>query len=331
MRRRKLFGISVVFMSSLILVACNEDSEADEDADAGTTEQMSLATASTGGTFFPLGTGIADIISESSDGIQLNAESTGGSVDNVGLVEMGESDAALVDNNVAVQAYEGLEDFDEHSNLRGMFFGYTQMMHIVVPEDSSIESVEDLEGQTIAIGPQGSGTANTTQDLLESLGIWDSVDTEYISHEETSLALGDGRVDAGTYVLGMPGSSITEFLTSEDGEIIPVETELVEQLQEDNPYYEEVPIPADTYPGQEEEVNSFGAHVPLVVNADVDEDIVYEMTEIIMDNLSELEDSHPVAEEFSFDDALDGMLLPLHEGAERYFQEQEHPDVDEVE
>jgi len=316
MKRYLMFII--IFLLSFILSACGEESSGND--------QISIGTGSTGGTYFPIGTGMAKIISENNDYLKATASSTGGSIDNAELIEDKDEEFGLVDMSVSYEFYNG--DFPE---MRTLMMGYGNVFHLLVQDDSPIEGYEDLKGKTVSIGPEGSGTANMSEKLFKSLGIWDEINKQYLTHDQETQELGDGRIDAAAYSIAVPGSSVEEFLSANDGRIIELEDSTIEKFLEDNPDHVAKTIPAESYSNQEDGISTIAVNVALVTHEDTDEDMVYDITKTIMENSDDLEEYHPSATEFNFDNALDGMETPLHEGAKKYYKEKDHPKLDEVE
>jgi len=289
---------------------------------------ITVGTASMGGTFYPFGTGIAQIITKYAEGVQATAEVTAGSVNNSQLVGSGQTDMALAMADVVYGAYTGTGKFDrKFEALRGLFMTYGQMMHILVKEGSDIYSIADLKGKKVSPGPAGSGTNFMTVKLLESYGIDPEKDIklEYLSHQEESMALGDGTIDAAFYLMGIPCAAVTEYCAGHKARFIPVEEEYIKKINEKFPFYAEMPVPANTYKGQLEAVPSVGVKVAFIANMNVSEDIAYKVTKAVFENIPEIAEIHSIANELSFEGALDGMPIPLHPGAEKYFREKNHP------
>jgi len=178
-------------------------------------ENITVGTASIGGTFYVFGTGIAQIITKYAEGVGATAEVTDGSVNNAQLVGSDQTDMGLAMADVVYGAYNGTGKFDrKFEELRGLFMAYGQMMHILVREDSDIYSVADLKGKKVSPGPAGSGTNSMTVKILESFGIDPEKDIklEYLSHEEESMALGDGTIDAAFYLMGTPCAALQNIV-----------------------------------------------------------------------------------------------------------------------
>lgn len=279
-------------------------------------EHVSIGTASTGGTFFPLGTGMAKVASQYADGIQANAESTGGSVENVKLIQDGETEFALSDMGVAYEAVQ-----DGSKDIRGIAVGYSQPLHILVKKDSPIQTVADLKDKRVAIGPSGSGTANMSKRLFKILGIWDSIDAKYLTHEQESQELADGRVDAATYVVGLPASAVDSFMNTHDGRLISLNADEVSKVHGKYPYLAGTAIPASSYPGQNEKVTTIGVSVGLIASSKVDKETVYQVTKAILGHSKKLKKYHPTGTSFDLEGSLEGMEIPVHKGATKYYKE----------
>src|SRR5699024_10646607 len=189
---KNIFTIILFCISVLVLTACTDNSNEETNASDDEDEEnfVTIGAGSTGGVYFPLATGVAQIISDDVDNVNATASSTGGSEDNVSLLSSGDETLGLADMSVSLNAYEG--DVPE---LRGIYVGYANVFHIITHDDS-IETLEDLEGKRVAVGPTGSGTANMSEKIFTDLGIWDDIDTEYLTHDQETQDLADGRIDA---------------------------------------------------------------------------------------------------------------------------------------
>ena len=313
-----LFGLVV-----LVLAGCSNNSN-DENDTSNSEEEANFVTigaGSTGGVYFPLATGMAQIISDEVDNVNATASSTGGSVDNVNLLSSGDETIGLADMSVSLTAYEG--DVPE---LRGIYVGYANVFHIIT-HDESIETLEDLEGKRVAVGPTGSGTANMSEKIFTDLGIWDSIDTEYLTHDQETQDLADGRIDAAAYSIAVPGTSVEEYFNANDGHFVAFTDEQLTEFLNQNPDHVEFTIESGTYSKQEDEITTVGVKAAVITMEDTDEELIYEITKSLLDDNRDLSEYHPAGAEFNFDDALDGMEIPLHDGALRYFEENNHPDL----
>lgn len=283
-------------------------------------EFITIGTGGTGGVYYPLGGGMADIMNENMDGVDATAESTGASVENCRLVGDDEMTMALALGNSVLLAVNGEGDFDEPIDLQAAFGAYQNATQVVVPEDSDVETLADLEGLDVSVGAPGSGTEVIAEELLEWYGLsYDDINEERLSFAETSDALLDGNIDAGFWSVAFPASSIEELASQRDVRLLDFPQEDLEAIDEEFPYYAPGVIPADTYPGQDEEVNQPGVTNTMIVRADADEDFIHDVTEVIYENLDTLANVHPAAEQF--EETARAAPVDLHPGAERYFDE----------
>ena len=319
-----LFSITILFLSACTDNSSNGENNNGETNSSDSTEEANFVTigaGSTGGVYFPLATGIAQMISEDLENINATASSTGGSEDNVNLLSSGDETLGIADMSVSLNAYEG--DVPE---LRGIYMGYANVFHIIT-NDESIETLEDLRGKRVAIGPTGSGTANLSEKIFRDLGLWDEIDTEYLTHDQESQELADGRIDAAAYSIAVPGTSVEEYFNANDGNFVEFTDQHLSDFLDENPDHIQFTIEGGTYPKQDNDIETIGVKAALVTMENQDEELIYEITKTLLDDDRDLSEYHPAGAEFNFENALNGMEIPLHEGAKRYFEENNHPDL----
>lgn len=294
--------------------------------EAGDLGNMQLGTGSTGGTYYPLGQEIATTINnniENFDEFDLSAVSSGASVDNIVSIYNNEMDLGMTVHLPARDALTGDGEFEgvEIDNFGFMGHIYPEVMQIVIPADSDVETVADLEGASVAIGPPGSGTQAAARLILEAYGLEDG---DYEAFEEgfgdAQGRIQDGQLDASFGLLGLPAGGIEELSVSADVELLPLTDEGVSYVEE-NSGYSAFDIPADSYDFMEEDVQAITAYAILVGSTDtIDEDLGYEITKAMFENAGDI--AHPQGAAITEEDALNGSdELPMHPGAERYFQE----------
>lgn len=287
--------------------------------------QLSIATGGTGGVYYPLGGGLAELINRHIEGYQAVAEVTGASVENLALISQGESDLALALGDSVAQAYEGTGAFEGRQlpNVRAIAAAYNNAVHLVTLADSGITSLEDLRGKRVSVGAPGSGTEVNAQAILEANGItYDDIDEQRLNFNETAAALRDGDIDAGFLSVGAPTSAILDLATTHDVAFVVLTDEEIESALDADPVFARATIPANTYPGQEEDVLTVGIPNIWVVSADMDEELAYEITRVLFERTDELIAIHPAAESTTVDFTLEATPIPLHAGAARYLQEQ---------
>lgn len=301
----------------------NNNGEATEDVDLG---NMQLGTGSTGGTYYPLGQEIATAVNNNidNDDVDISAVSSGASVDNIANINQGEIELGMSVHLPAQDALTGEGEFDgvEVDNFGFMGHIYPEVMQIVVPQDAEYESVADLEGESIAIGPPGSGTQAAAELILEAYGLEEG---DYEPYEEgfgdAAEGIQDGNIDASFGLLGLPDSEIEGLHQNREIELLGLSDEGVDHIEE-NSGYEQFEIEADSYDFQEEDVMAITAYAILVGSTDtIDEDLGYEITKAMFEHSEDIQ--HPQGEHVTLDNALNGSdELPMHPGAERYFEEE---------
>lgn len=323
--RMLMILMALVLMGALIVGCTPADGNGDEGEVEAETIFISIATGGTGGVYYPLGGAMAKIFNENIEGANANAEATGASIANIQLVEDGDAQLALIQNDISYYAYEGIEMYEDkgkQESVRGMATVYPETIQIVAHGDSGIESVEDMVGKKVAVGDVGSGTEANARQILAAHGItYDDITPDYLSFAEAADNLRDGHIDAAFITAGFPTAAITEITQVSDVKIVPVAQDIVDALKVDYPFYTGVEIPAGTYRGQDDDVNTVAVMAMLVVPADMDEELAYNMTKALFENLDVLAAAHDRGADLKLESALDGMSLPLHPGVQKYFDE----------
>ena len=310
----------------LILAACEPigqqgGASTAQSGDTGGTQRLSIATGGTGGVYFPLGGGLADLITENIEGYSATAEETNASVDNMNLIGSGESDIAFVLGDTASDAVAGTGQF-EGGAIDACAIGilYTNFTQLVASADSGITSVADLEGKRVSVGEAGSGTEVIALRVLEAAGIDPDTGIEraQLGIAETVGALGDGTLDAGFWSGGLPTGALVEYASSGEMVIVPT-AEYAADLQEIGAYYLESEIPADTYEGQDEAVSVIGVPNVLVVNTSMDEELQEQLTALLFEHKDDLVAVHPAANELDQETAGDVEFMDVCPGAQAFY------------
>ncbi|MEX2541881.1 MAG: TAXI family TRAP transporter solute-binding subunit [Trueperaceae bacterium] len=286
--------------------------------------QISISTGGTGGVYYPVGGGYAELINKYVDGYTAVAEVTGASVENVALISRGESDIALALADTVLQAYTGTGALEGNQlkNLRSIGVAYSNSVQIVTLANSGIESLQDLAGKRVSVGAPGSGTEVSAQTILEANGLtYDDIQEQRLNFNETAAALRDGQVDAGFWSVGAPTSSILDLATGRDIVVLNLSDEEISNSLEAEPTFARYTLPADTYRGQNEPVNTVGTPNVLVVAAEMDEQLAYDFLDALYGHIDEIIAIHPSANETTAETSLDASPIPLHVGAIRYYEE----------
>ncbi len=289
---------------------------------------ISLATGGVAGVYFPLGGAMAQAWTEGVDGLTVTAESTGASVVNVRLLEGGEAELALIQNDIASYAHNAEEMFeadDPHEKALGMAMLYPEVIQIVTLAGSGIETVDDLAGRTVALGAPGSGTEANARQILEIHDItYAGITPQFLPFGESVDALRDGRIDAAFLTAGIPTAAVIDLDATEDLGIVRVDPDRADELAERWPFYADFTIPGGTYTGIEDDVETVTVQAMLVASADLDADLVENMLEVLFDDrtLEMLCDTHVRGCDVSLDTAQTAMPIDLHPGAERFYDNQ---------
>ena len=284
---------------------------------------MTMGTGGTAGTYYGYG-GILGTQIKNSAGINVNVVSTDGSKANILGIDAGNYQLGTVQSDVMAYAWNGSRSFategkiDSFRVVGGLYAEAVQL----VTMDSSIQSVADLAGKKVSIGAAGSGVYFNAMDVLAAAGLSeDDILPQYQSFADSADALKDGKIDAAFIVAGPPTPAITELFTSNTAYLVPIDGEIMENLFESCPYYTAHAIPANTYPGQTEAVNTVTVKATLIVSASASVDDVYNLTKAIFENIDSITSAHAKGAELSIDNATSGMTAPFHAGAAKYFAE----------
>lgn len=286
-------------------------------------QQLSIATGGTGGVYFPIGGGIAELINEHVDGYMTVAEVTGASVENMGLISRGDSDLALALADTVAQAYAGTGAFEGRQipELRALASIYPNAVQIVTLAGSGIEGLQDLKGKRVSVGAPGSGTEVNAETLLTSNGItYDDIEEQRLNFNETADALRDGDIDAGIWSVGPPTSSIMNLAATTDVNLIGLTEEEISKAREAEPVFAPYTIEAGAYDGIDA-INTLSIPNALVVNESMDEDLAYQITKTIFEYVDDLRAIHPAANDTTVEFTMSSTPIPLHLGAIRYYEE----------
>ncbi|HLS54403.1 MAG TPA: TAXI family TRAP transporter solute-binding subunit, partial [Tissierellaceae bacterium] len=312
---KKAFSILLVLvLVASLMVGCGQNADKPADGGSGTgggeTVYVNIATGGTGGVYYPLGGALAKVYNDKLDNISANSQSTGASVENIGLILDDEAQIAFIQNDITYYAAEGIEMFEDKGkaeDLRGMAIWYPEVIQIVATKGSGIETVEDLKGKKVAVGAPGSGTEANARQILEAHGItYDDIQADYLSFDEASTNLQDGNVDAAFVTAGLPTAAIVELTTSTDVVIVPIESGVIADLSAEYPFYTEVVIEAGTYKDQAEDVTTTAVMAMLVVHKDMDEDLAYELTKAMFENKDIIDETHDRGKDLQLETALEG-------------------------
>lgn len=298
-----------------------------------------IGTGDTSGTYYPIGGVIANAISNPPGSLDCDkggscgvpglvavVQSSSGSIVNVQDIASGAVELALSQADIAYWAYNGsgLFHHDEaNTSLRAIANLYPESLHVVVRRDAGIENIADLAGKRVSLGEKGSGTLVETETILQAYGLsTDDVIPQYMQTGAASLAMSEGSLDAYFFVAGYPVTAISDLTRSVDIDLLPISAEPADNVVSFYPFFTKSVIPAGTYEGVGE-VATISIGAQLFVAAGIEDEIVYQITAALWNDHARrlLDNGHAKGREIRLETALDGLAVPLHPGAERYYRE----------
>jgi len=286
---------------------------------------VAIATGGTGGTYYPLGGSLAQLLSNYVEGLIVTAQTGNASRANCNLISRGQIETAFSQANVTYWSYTGTGIYKNEpviTNLRGIASLYPETIHIIATKASGIKNIEDLKGKSVGVGAPNSGTAADAEIILKAHGLtFNDVKVDFIDFNEVAQRLVDGQIDAGFTTAGYPTSSIIDIATKRDMVLIPIREEKIKELVEAVPYYGATVIPAGIYKGIDEPVPALATPALWICDARLEPTLVYKMTKALWEHRDVLEKVHSQGKNITLDTALSGMGIPLHPGAELYYKE----------
>jgi len=307
------------------LTACNPQQMAEK---SGAKKRLSIATGGTGGVYYPYGGGIAKVITEHIPNVEATAEVTAASVDNLKFIRDHKADMAFTTADTLADGINGTGAFkDTRLPIRAIAVLYKNYTHVVTLASSPIKSIKDLKGKVVSLGSPGSGTQVTGLRVLQAYGIKPDSDIKQqaLGVTESADALKDGKIDAFFWNGGLPTAAILD-LSHTSGITIRVisNDSVLSNLQQTYGKALYLPgiVPKSMYSGMDGDVGVVSIPNLLVVHADMDEKLVYDITRALFEHRSELVAIHPEASNLSLANAVVDSPADFHPGAIRYYQEQ---------
>ena len=316
--KRKAFAISALAVSAALI------------AGAALAQQglnIAIATGGTGGVYYPLGGGMANVLSKHVPGMQASARVTGGSVDNLKLIGSQQSEVALVMVDAALDALKGEDKFKGSPvDVRTLMVLYPNRMHVVSIDGTGVEKMSDLKGKRVSTGSPGSATEVMAFRLIEAAGLDKDKDMrrERLGVAESVNALKDRKIDAFFWVGGLPTAAVTDLGATPNVKIKMIDhADTVEKMNKkyDNLYTTGV-IPAKTYPGQDKDNPIAVVQNILVANAKMSDKVAYDIVKTFIEKRDELVAVHAEAESIKLENqSPKNSPIPWHPGAVKYFSD----------
>jgi TRAP transporter TAXI family solute receptor len=310
LHRRALAGIAALALATTPMAARAQDF-------------INVLTGGTSGVYYPLGVALSKIYGEKIQNVRPTVQATKASVENLQLLQQGKGEIAFTLGDSLDAAWKGDEEAGFKSplkKLRGMTAIYPNYVQIVASKDSGIKTLADLKGKRLSVGAPKSGTELNARAILAAAGMSykDLGKIEYLPFAESVELMKNRQLDATLQSAGLGVASLRDLATSVEITVVEVPAAVVDKA---GPPFVKVSIPANTYTGQTAAVPAAAVVNYLVTHEGVKEETVYQMTKAVFDSLPDLAAAHAAARSIKLESALEGMPLPLHPGAARYFKE----------
>jgi TRAP transporter TAXI family solute receptor len=288
---------------------------------------IAIATGGTGGVYYPLGGGMANVLTKYVPGAAATARVTGGSVDNLKLIGSKQTEVALVMVDAAVDALKGTDKFKNNPvKVRTLMVLYPNRMHVVSIEGRGIEKMSDLKGKRVSTGSPGSATEVMAFRVIEAAGLDKDKDMrrERLGVAESTNAIKDGKIDAYFWVGGLPTAGVTDLAATPGVKIKLIDhSEVVAKMNAKyGGIYSEGVIPAHTYPGQDKDNKISVVQNILVANADMPDKVAYDIVKTFIEHKADLVAVHGEAKSIDLaNQSASNSPIPWHPGAVKYFKE----------
>jgi TRAP transporter TAXI family solute receptor len=292
-------------------------------AAASAAEFINILTGGTSGVYYPLGVALSKIYADKIPDVRTQVQATKASVENLNLLQAGRGELALALGDSVKGAWEGDPELGfakKLPKLRGLAAVYPNVIQVVASKESGIKSFADLKGKALSVGAAKSGTEVNARQIFGALGMSykDLSKTEYLPFAESVELIKNRQLDATLQSAGLGVSSIRDLAASVPIQVVAVPEDVAGKL---GPPFVATTIPADTYQGQDQAVPTLAVGNFLVTHEGVSDEIAYQMTKQLFENLDQMVSAHQAAKAISLEKATEGMPLPLHPGAARYYKE----------
>ena len=309
----KKIGLAGVLILLLILgtVSC------------GKTEQIRLATGGSAGTYYAYGSAVSQILNEKTS-IPITVQSTGASRANIQLLNAGEVELAIVQNDVMDYAWRGVDLFngEKINSFNTMAALYAEVCQVVANPATGIKTIADLKGKNVSVGDAGSGVEFNAKQILDAYGIsFNDIQKQNLSFNASADALRDSKIDAFFCVAGAPTPAVVDLATNREIALLEVDEAHATQLIRKYPFYTRFPVVAGSYKGQTADVMTVAVKATFIVSTKVSDDTVYKLTKALFENKTTIAAAHAKGKELSTSYAVEGISVPFHPGAAKYFKE----------
>lgn len=331
---KKVLSLILALAMVFALVACGEkqpapdgDASGDGDKPARGNVIMTFGTADTGGSMYPAGAAVSQVWTNNVQGVKCNTQTSTGSFQNCQDVSTGEVDVAVATSDVVLNAYNGtgkFADIGKLDNLRVIGAVYTSVLSGVALKSSGLTYIHDLLGKRVAVGPAASATENATLAAFAAMDITkDNTSLENLGLGDGADSVGDGILDAAFGFAGLPIGGQLNLAATKEIQVLDMTQEEIDKVLAGNAAYIQTKIPAGTYTGQDNDANTFGVKCLIIVTADMDADLVYDLCKAMNEHTEEMAAGNALLKDMTDPSFLcTQMPIPLHDGAQKYYSEQ---------
>lgn len=331
---KKVLSLILALAMVFALVACGEkqpasdgDASGDGDKPARGNVIMTFGTADTGGSMYPAGAAVSQVWTNNVQGVKCNTQTSTGSFQNCQDVSTGEVDVAVATSDVVLNAYNGtgkFADIGKLDNLRVIGAVYTCVLSGVALKSSGLTYIHDLLGKRVAVGPAASATENATLAAFAAMDITkDNTSLENLGLGDGADSVGDGILDAAFGFAGLPIGGQLNLAATKEIQVLDMTQEEIDKVLAGNAAYIQTKIPAGTYTGQDNDANTFGVKCLIIVTADMDADLVYDLCKAMNEHTEEMAAGNALLKDMTDPSFLcTQMPIPLHDGAQKYYSEQ---------
>lgn len=286
---------------------------------AVTAANYSIGTGGQSGIYYPFGGALAKVWTEHVPDVNVTAEVTAASVENTIKVVRGDMIAGIAMGNVVLDAHNGEGKFPAKMPVKTLFALYPNLIHALTLDKSGITSLSQLKGKRVSLGAPASGTAVTSESLLESMGIdvKKDIDAVYLNYSETTNALANGQIDAGFIVGGQGVGAVTQIALTHKIKILPITTEDSAAFLKKFPAYSSYDLPSGVY-SNVDGVSTLSVWNVLVVKADMSDDMAFNLTKAAFENMDDVSKVVKMAEMTTPKNASRLQGVPIHPGAQKY-------------
>jgi TRAP transporter TAXI family solute receptor len=283
-----------------------------------------LATGGTSGTYYPFGGAMAQIFNTKIKNMNVTAQATGASKENIRLIAKGEAELAIVQNDVMDYAAKGIELFNNEKveGFSTIATLYPEVIQIVGGPENGIATVADMKNKRVSVGDAGSGVEANAKQILEAYGLtFDSLKASRLSFKESGNAYKDKQLDAFFVTAGIPNAAIQEIGALGKVSLVSIDDATMKRLMDTYSFYTPFTIGKDVYNGLAADVKTVAVKATLICKTSLEEDVVYEITKALFENQAELAAAHAKGKELRIEEAVMGVSVPLHSGAVKYYKE----------